>query len=410
MFDERSTRRTLLKGALGAAAAGALAGCTSTRRAKPSLSSPARGPARVVLLRFGGGVRYADVFGPSEECLAPTLRALAAEGTLYTDLWNDHLTHHDCATLYMLTGRYGARQDGNEKAAANLADLRKSPLVHEAYRRATSVPPYKALSVGMPSVSEHPLHGAPVRAATFCAQSGGKDKAPPAPFAGDPSLVAPPELAAGNEKLGRLALDLSAPDTPVQTGPRRKFLEDKVDALLAKSNLPCAALLPAWKQALVDRFMEGGPYLREVDADSWMTDLTLEAMRTTRPDLVTVGFVTPDLAHLGAWRDYAAAVRNVDLQVRRVVDFVAHDEYYAGRTLVLIAPDVGRGTIDFTDHDRPFDDPAHRKLFLVALGRGAKPGVVIDERREQTTIAPTIAATLGFTLGQAEAAALTELA
>lgn len=393
-------RRQWLKTA-AAASFGAYAGCAG----RPTSVSISQEPSRVVFLRFGGGVRRDDVFGPADLCLAPALRAAAAEGTLFANVRNSGLTRHDCATRYLLTGRYGASTEVTTDPATAVAETTRAALVHEVFRRTRQLPQHKALVVGIPEHSDHPIHGAPFRASSFAGPVPG---AKPSPYALDPTLHDPLERRLANQRLGRLALALSGQDAPIQSDRRRPYVESLVDAELEKPGITSTSLSPAWKEWLVERAMRERSYVDEYAADELLADLAIAGMRTTRPDLACVGFVTPDLAHRGSWREYAAAVRGLDRQVQRILEFIATDVYYRDRTLVLIAPDTGRGRSDFTEHQRADEDPTQREVFVVAWGATPSRGRTIERAYEQTAVAPTIAAALGFQLAQAETAPLSE--
>jgi TAT (twin-arginine translocation) pathway signal sequence len=399
----RIHRRQLLKGAV-AASAGALLHSCSTTRPPPTLRSHT--PPRVVFLRFGGGVRFDDVFGPEASCLAPTVRKLASEGVLYSGLWNDHLTRHDCATRYLLGGRYGKRYPSNAHAEQNLVELDGVALVHEVYRRNLKLPEHKALAIGVPEHSSHPVYGAAVGAGCFSRHADRKN-APS--FAGDPALRTPSEVQLANSVIGRLLVELESPGLPKAQDALRARLLQTARELPATLAVPTPELRESLATVVTDRAFSPRPYIDDRDVDTCLTDLALAAMRDARPDLVSVGFVTPDLAHRGAWREYAAAVRVLDRQVQRVAEFIARDAYYRDRTLLLIAPDTGRSVADFTEHDRPFDEPSHRQLFLAAWGGRLRSGVEISGRREQIQVAPTIAARLGFEMPHAEMSALEEV-
>jgi hypothetical protein len=408
----RSSRRAWLARsarALAAAPFAALAGCRHAGRYGLETGFgvlPPRDGRAVVLLRFGGGVRQRDVFGPEAECLAPALRALASRSTIFTDVVNEHHTRHDSATLYMLTGRYGER---GSDPAANREELAGAALVHEVFRRQTGRPQHKALVLGAPTFSAHPLHGSTYRAASFATYRATAENVPPGE---DPSLPPCVERDTANSRLFRLARELSATDAARNAEVRRRKITESVAADLEADAPPSPAITPALATALERRLLDRREFIRESEADEWQTDLALLAMESVRPDFVFVGYRTPDVAHRGSWREYAAAVRALDLEVRRIADFVATDIYYRDRTLLLVAPDVGRGDTDFTAHEPAAtgtEDPAARRTFLVASGKGVTAGRVIADRRPQVAIATTIASALEVTIGQAESAPLTEV-
>src|SRR5206468_2680955 len=101
-------------------------------------------------------------------------------------------------------------------------------------------------------------------------------------------------------------------------------------------------------------------------------------------------------------RTYAEAVRGLDVHLLRLKRFLDDDPYYRGRTALLVTTDCGRGDPRFDEHLEPFEDPLHRKVFLLALGVGVPENRVSDERRAQIDVAPTIARMLDFELPGAE--------
>lgn len=395
-------RRAFLKRAAGQAAGAALAPLLAACSA-PAILRPAA--KRVVLVRFGGGVRFRDVFADQNSCLAPHLRHLSESGTLFAEMWNDHLTRHDAATLYLLTGRYGARLDDNGKGAENVRELSAAPTLFEVFRRARGAPRMKALAAGTPDQSSHPSYGAP-----FCALTFGREGAAAraASISGDPSLGSTPHVAMANDRLARIVARVGP--TPVSPDLKRRNFEAAVKEDLASVVPEVPELAPVIHAALVDRLLADRPYVPPEDADHWLADLALRALASYRPDLAVIAFSTPDLAHRGAWRSYAAAVKQIDIHVHMLWRFLETDPYYRGRTLLLVTSDCGRGDERFDRHLEPFADPAHRRVFLVAAGAGARSGLVVTERRQQVDVGVTAAAVLGCALPDAEGSLLAEIA
>lgn len=402
-IDARPTRRQLLKagGSLAAlTVAQTLTGCASAPRRRSAI------PPKVVLVRFGGGVRADDVFGEPKCCLAPGVRALAAQGTVFTQIWNENLTRHDAATLHLLTGCYGRLQTSTEHAAENLATLRQRPTLFEAFRKSGKRGPTRALAAGMPPLSGSPDFGPQYRALSFGPDDPANAGQSPS---GDPSLGSLPHRALCNERLARLSSQLAHQQVPAATGARHAFVFASALADLAKNAQSNNALDAAVAQCMADRLLAERPFIRAAESDEWLVDLTIETMRTLRPDLVGVALSTPDLAHRGAWRSYAAGVAQVDLQLGRLAAFIDRDPYYRGETLLVVTPDCGRGDPDFTGHEAPFDSESHRRLFLVARGRGLPAGRVRDARCSQIDVAPTLAELLECDLKGPEGGRLAEM-
>lgn len=393
------TRRRFLAHASALAAGTALAGCSST-------GSPRERPRRVVLVRFGGGVRFEDCFGPEERSLTPFLRSLAERGTLFSELWNDHLTRHDTATLSLLTGRYGTRQSGNAAGDANVEELGQAALIGEAVRRGRSLPETKVLAAGVPDQSLHPAFGESYRAITFATEGSAHAERT---LSGDPSLGRTPHVEMGNRRFGRIASDLASGFWPESIEPRRKLVEEAAAREVESEAPERPELGPVIAAALTERILDDEPYIAAEDADRWLTDLTIGALRHLRPDFTALAWSTPDLAHLGAWRSYVAQVRQLDVLLERLWRFLETDPYYRGRTTLLVTPDCGRGSERFDQHAEPADDPQLRRLFLVAAGVGIDPGTLVEDRRQQIDVAPTIARILEIDLPEAEGQPLAEI-
>ena len=383
--------------AAGAAGTAWLAGPAC--RTVPTPPPPVVGPPRsLVLVRFGGGVRRQDVFGDESTCIAPFLRALAKKGAYVPGLWNDHLTRHDCATAYLLTGRYGSRLQSNEAGAENLAELRRTPLLPESFRAALDLPAYRALAAGTP--------------ASFVgdgALSFGDDASHPS-LSGDPSLPGAAHVHLANDRMLQVATDVLGL-RPASSEVQRQFFKDATDAVLAAHPLPHAELTEPFRDALVDRLAANRPFVSVAEADEWLMRLVTHTMRRTRPRLVTVGLSTPDLAHRGAWSVYEDAVRRNDLLLERLIEFTSHDPYYRERTDFLIATDCGRGgsSATFAEHDDPFANPDHRRVFLVGFGPSFRSGAVIQGRREQVDVAATAARVLGYELDGVDGRTIEEM-
>lgn len=400
--DDRSgagmDRRRFLHAVTGLAAAGALSRCSSVPRPPPE-------NRRIVLVRFGGGVRFQDLFGDRKRCLAPHLRKLSEVGTFYPELWNDHLTRHDTANLYLLTGQYGARLESNDAGSQNVEELSSLPTLFEKFRKERGRPLTKVLAAGVPDHSDAEGYGEPFRAMTFAEERTSRSPS----FSGDESLGPCAHRTQGNERLLRVLGSIPPGSVPKSQDARRKYMHAAVQGDLSSMPLAIKELTPAVAETLTQRLVGDRPFIAAEEADDWLMSLTLEALVRLRPELVMIALSTPDLAHLGAWRSYEAAVRQVDLQLSRLTRFLSTNPYYRNQTTLLVTTDCGRGAEQFDQHMVPFDEPSHRRLFLLATGVGQRSHVVIEERRQQVDVAASIATMLEFDLKGTDGVPLLEV-
>lgn len=388
--DRPLDRRRLLKGALGLAAAAALPRCTSPR----PMATPRSGPAdRLVLLRLGGGARGRDLFTDDRNSsLAPALWSLTQDGALATNVRNEGSTGHRTATRVLLTGRGGgAPSDPN-----HLAGLRRFPTLFELWRAARGRPLEAAFAAGLPESSDADGFG---RGAGALAYLSEHVPLPGRSISGDPTLGPCPHVSVSNQLLGRVVAQLDESTIPVGGPTRRRRLREQVEAVVPAA-MKAGELGQLSIDALTDRMMIGRPYIRAEEADDWLVELSLRAMRALKPEVIGIGCSTTDLAHRGAWSTYAAQVRRIDIQLGRIVRFLEEEPFYRGRTLVLVTTDCGRGDERFDRHEA--DDEGARTTFLAAFGAGAARGRRLDTTHSQVDVAATAARGLGFDLPDAD--------
>lgn len=127
-------------------------------------------------------------------------------------------------------------------------------------------------------------------------------------------------------------------------------------------------------------------------------------MRDLQPRLMMVNYQDPDYVHWGNASHYTRATQIIDDGIRQIVDAVDRDERYRGKTVIVVTPDCGRDAnplmnVPFQHH---FNSRAAHEVWALILGPGVREDRVWDREVDQTAIAATIAAAMGFRASRAE--------
>ena len=129
------------------------------------------------------------------------------------------------------------------------------------------------------------------------------------------------------------------------------------------------------------------------------------------PDLVYLWLDQVDAAgHSGDWTSYVASIEQADGIVAALWDKIQSDPYYRDRTTVIVTTDHGRQDEahgSFWEHGGICE--SNKRLLLLALGPDILPGLEIQTVHEQTDIAPTVGALMGFATPLAEGHVLAEM-
>lgn len=374
-------RRSFTLGTLGLAASLA---------ARPSLAQPRRynGP-NVVLVRFGGGVRRAETIDEAATW-APYLRhVLAPRGTFIPDLRIDRLegvnTSHAEGTLNLLTGRYLAYRDASEFLNDRLEPT--EPTLFEYLRRSFDIPSHQVLLVNGEDRPQEEFF-------TFGAGDHyGID-------------VRSEMLSLHRYKLYRTRMQLAEGGL---TDEARLALEEERARLLTidpRGATPdpspeVTAFWARWRQSF------GDSGLKNPRGDRLLTELSVRAMADLKPRFLMVNYQDPDYVHWGNPSHYTRAIAIIDEGLQRLVASADADPFYRDNTVFVITPDCGRDAnplaeVPFQHH---FNSRSAHETWAVIFGPGIGRGV-IDRPVDQSAIAPTIAAAMGFRADRAEGAAI----
>ena len=172
-------RRQFCKGLIASAGLAEIGRSSSLALAAPAAYV---GP-KVIIIRFGGGVRRRETIDP-EHSYAPFLTSeLLGRGTLFSDMQISTMeglnTSHGEGTLNILTGKYD-RYESVDRAFLSERFESKVPTLFEDLRKAYAVPEHQTLIINgedrtqeeFYSFSNHHLFGATFRFRTSSASTG----------------------------------------------------------------------------------------------------------------------------------------------------------------------------------------------------------------------------------------------
>ncbi len=342
----------------------------------------------VILVRFGGGVRRAETIDEAATW-APFLRhSLAPRGTFIPDLRIDKLegvnTSHAEGTLNLLTGRYLAYR---ELSAVSDRLEPTEPTLFEYLRRAYDIPSHQVLLIN------------------------GEDRPQEEFFtfgAGDHFGIEfrSEMLSLHRYKLYRTAMQLAEGKLPEDQ--LLKVQEERATLLTQdpRGSTPdpspeVTAFWARWRQGF------GDSGFKNPRGDRLLTELSVRAMADLKPRLMMVNYQDPDYVHWGNASHYTRAIAIIDEGLQRLVAAADADPFYRDNTIFVITPDCGRDTnplaeLPFQHH---FNSRSAHETWAVIFGPGIGKGTV-DTPVDQSAIAPTIAAAMGFAADRAEGAAI----
>ena len=393
-------RRGFLRRVLAGAGVGAL-GPLSGRAQLPEPSAGKRegtgadptGP-RVILIRFGGGVRRREAIVP-EHTFAPFLcRNLASRGSLFPRMIIDQQeglnTSHGEGTLNLLTGRYDRYQDiQNGFLKARFEP--KVPTLFEYFRKNFRVAPHETLIVNgedrpdeeFYTFSNHAGYGIDFRSSVL-------------------SLY----------RFKRWLYERQLADGRLTEAQRRDRLDqlrkwEQADPRSRAHGDPGPALSGFWAR-WQEHYGESG--LVHPRGDRLLTTLALRALKELKPRLMMVNYNDCDYVHWGYLSHYTTGISIMDEGIRELVGAVESDPEYRENTVFVIVPDCGRDTnpMSAVPCQHHFNSKSSHEIFALLMGAGIARGRVVDKEVQQIDIAPTVGRLMGFRVDHAEGRVLEE--
>jgi hypothetical protein len=404
-------RRRFLKktAALGAAAAGLSISADRPDNANDAADDPAEilsprrsatlGPypdakPRVILIRFGGGVRRLETILDPERTYCPFIyhELFRRHGVLFPNVEIESSpgieTSHGQGTLYIMTGRYAHYADIERKPLSDRF-IPIVPTVFEYFRKAYRVPPHQALIINGEDRINEDFY-------TFsnCRPYGINYRSTVLSLFRYKQFLLRDELEqdrlAGGTRL-----------TPQERAEKEKKLREmeRKDYRSEGRQIITPAIDNFWRSW---RSYYGTSGLVNPRKDRLLTALALRVLRELRPKLLMINYQDPDYVHWGNPTFYTRAISIIDEGVREIYSAVQADEEYRDRTVFVVVPDCGRDSnrcmpVPFQHHFGG-SHSAH-EIFVVAAGPGIVRGGVRVERsqpHQQISVTGTIGQIMGF--------------
>ncbi|MGB5213025.1 MAG: hypothetical protein WBN88_05175 [Anderseniella sp.] len=379
-------RRAFNHGLAGTIAAGVIGGSAAVARTY-------RGP-NVIIVRFGGGVRRAETIAGRTTYSPYLLNVLAKRGTLIPNLTIAQLqdvdTSHAEGTLNILTGRYKAY---TKVGAQGLAPLLEpvEPTLFEAVRKFFDIPAHQALLV---NGEDRPQE-------EYLTYGGHKHFG--VSFRSEVIGLYRYKL----HKFRRILEENKAPEDVLAAARKQ------LDELTAHDFRNTAQK----SSDVMDRFWDnwreqyGDTGLKNPRGDRLLTELAVKAMRELRPRLMMINYQDPDYVHWGNASHYTRAISIIDQGLKRLVDTADSEPAYKDQTVFVIVPDCGRDAnpLMSVPYQHHFNSRSAHEIFAVLVGPGIARGKIIDKSIDQTSIAATVGAIMGFPMQAAEGRVLSEV-
>jgi len=371
-----------------------LAGLSISDRILPSLSAaePAasRADNKVILVTFGGGVRYSETFAPEGLHNIPRLVGLRPQGHFFRSCINAGVLSHFNSTASIVTGNWQRVDDFGFQPPAGAT-------LFEQFRKQTGAGPLDAWTVATNK--------------SFANMGWGSDRALGQPYGAN--VVLPKQLLL--EAVQDVVKQGSAGGVADRDSVLRRLegvLDSGYEGIGWTIFQGGRKLDRQVRETLIRGLVEyiNGPEA-PTSGDELTFFITREIMREFKPRLMLVNFWDMDVAHWGSYSLYLNAITRTDRLTGMLWDEVEANPAYRGKTTVLILPELGRdGDINaangFLNHRS--GDPSCRNTWLLALGAGVPRGET-DRPVHHVDVAATAAGLLGVKAGEIAGVPLREL-
>ena len=340
-----------------------------------------RNERRVIIVTFGGGVRYSETFAPEGLVNIPRLAGMRSQGFFFRSCINAGVLSHFNSTASILTGNWQRVDDFGFQPPAG-------PTIFEYYRKAAKAAAMDAwiiatnksfVSMGASGASQWGApYGANVVLPKQLLLEAVKEVVRKRPGGG----VADRENV-HRQLEGILSEGYEGVGWTIFKGGRQ--LDEHVRDTLTRS--------------LVDYIT--GPEA-PTSGDELTYFITREVMREFAPRLLLVNFWDMDVAHWGSYSLYLQAVTRTDRLTGMLWDDIQANPRYKDNTTLLILPELGRdGDMNaangFLNHRS--GDASCRNMWMLAMGGGIRPGET-ERPVYHVDVAATAASLLGCGIGE----------
>jgi hypothetical protein len=336
---------------------------------------------KVIIVTFGGGVRYSETFAPEGVRNIPRLVEMKPKGVFFKSCTNAGVLSHYNSTGSILTGNWQRVDDFGFQPPA-------TPTIFEYYRKQTGAGPMDAWAIATNK--------------SFSLIGSGADRSLGQPYGAN--VVLPKQL------LLEAVEGVVKKNTGAGVANRENVLQH-LETILSEGYEGVGwtifkaggQLDRTVRDTLTHALVE---YINGPEAPSSGDELTFfiarEVMREFSPRLMLVNFWDMDVAHWGSYSLYLQAITKTDRLTGMLWEEVQSNQSYKDRTTMLVLPELGRdGDINtangFLNHRS--GDPSCRNMWLLAMGAGASNGE-IERPVFHVDLAATTAELLGFKAGE----------
>jgi len=373
-IDRRAFLCTAASGAL-AAMGGAGALLAAEPRAAGPTTLPAAQKRKLIIVLFGGGTRCSESIDDPRHRYIPRLwKEMIPKGALFSNMRVEHKVVHPNSAGSIKTGHWEWDDLDWTRPVAH-------PTVFEILRKARGAPDTAAWTFVYASIL--------AKTGESLADGYGRK------FAAN--VVMPPTIprttAETMDRLMQHAASLGSPQAEMDAARKAARL------VRTTSHIAADGLRSPKARAFLERQYEAWKKSEGTTShDVFLTDRAIACMRTFAPDVITVDYGEIDCAHYGSWSRYVEAIRRTDELTWKLWKATEQVPAYRGRTLMLVLPDHGReldrpGHWGFIHHSNFYTnegaDEGCRRVWMLALGPGIKPGRRIDAPVPITAAAPT---------------------
>ena len=371
-----------------------LAGLSIANRVLPAWCRPASKPGdqarKVIIVTFGGGVRYAETFTPEGERNIPRLVGMRPSGHFFKTCTNAGVLSHFNSTASILTGNWQRVDDFGFQPPSG-------PTIFEQYRKQTGAGPLDAWAI------------ATNKSFSSMGASGSRDFG--VPFGAN--VVLPKQLL------------LEAVQEVVKKNPKegvasRDNVMRQLEGILSEGYEGVGwTIFKAGKQLdqnVRDTLTRGlVEYIHGPESPSSGDELTFfitrEVMREFAPRVLLVNFWDMDVAHWGSYSLYLQAITKTDRLTGMLWDEVQSNPNYKDKTTILVLPELGRdgdqnASNGFLNHRS--GDASCRNMWMLAMGAGVKRGET-DRPVHHVDVSATAAELLGVQATEIAGRAIPEL-
>jgi hypothetical protein len=371
-----------------------LAGLSIANRILPAWARPVTkrndGARKVIIVTFGGGVRYAETFTPEGQRNIPRLVEMRPNGHFFKTCTNAGVLSHFNSTASIVTGNWQRVDDFGFQPPSG-------PTIFEQYRKQTGAGPVDAWAIATNK--------------SFSAMGASGERDFGLPYGANVVLPKQLLLEAVQEVVRK---------NPNQGVASRDNVMRQLEGILSEGYEGVGwTIFKAGKQLdkdVRDTLTRGlVEYIHGPEAPSSGDELTFfitrEVMREFAPRLILVNFWDMDVAHWGSYSLYLQAITKTDRLTGMLWDEVQSNPSYKDKTTILVLPELGRdgdqnAANGFLNHRS--GDPSCRNTWMLAMGAGVKRGET-DRPIQHVDINATAAGLLGVKAGEITGRAIPEL-